>query len=520
MNDILLLSRLEFARFRQFTQRGHKLGRYYMIILTILLISVALIFLRGTNGYFLFGIGMISSFSLIFITTIINLSTVLTNEQKEWWLMYPFSRSKLVLGRTLGYVLFGLYEALYLYFICLVIYLIMIGCGWFSVIPYSHFILFALVSLMTYIIPIPIAVSFGMSGILFNRGWARVGHIISLVIFQAPFVAGSAYYHIGRITNYRLMDMFHILTYIPFIILIGYPLSFLILWMTTTYGIKRLGDIKYESLGARKKQLTQTTNQSAPIHRKRSKFMALYSLEASRFPLFNHRSPLVFRVILYTVYLALLVGGFFAATYQSAVIGIPNFVFIMAFGFVTFYGLNMNIYDFQKQRGEWWLGLPYSRRMLLGARVLSLWIHTIKMIFFGLLSLGVGMSIRWLFHPLPMASYMIAGRYIFATSLLMISLITINVLLIQFFPVTIKNPGLVILIFPIYFSYYIGIKLQENWINIDHIVKGPIPHFWTHMIELIIIGIPLGIYSFHVGAKHLNYYMNMHRSNTKGWLNR
>lgn len=528
MKIIAKLGRLEASFFRPW-MIGNQRSQYLQIAGIVLIMLAGSLFLfHDTNNlerYFLTGIGF-SWFALSYLS-MLRVAFIANGSLQEWWLTLPYPRFSLVIGKAAGVLCAGIHFIVYTLLVMTAHCLIATSQGWMQPFDMQAFFRAASLFLLYSCIGLPCTVAIGMLSLLFQVGWARIGLGVLFTIVPIMLVG----WMFAAETNAPVASM---VPMVSAIVLIGWPLALLLLWVAATLGLKRLGNARYsyEGAGSSLKQPHQSVQQAQSTAKqslirtqlqngiqakakRTTPFWTLVRLEQTRYRWIGRKASRKAKFIAYPLMMILLIISYCSGSDFEDVLFLQNILLTLSYPVIVVYALAGLHYDLQKGQGEWWLTFPHSRLLLLGSRLFAFFTSMLSYLGLAFLLAAIGVTIRSLSQPILGEHWIFIGsNFLYAAAPTLLA-VFINVSLFQIAPLAYKYKEFLVFFVPVYSIHVFVTRYLTEWFfpNQHHYETGVLipPDYWTHLFYLIGIGFPLAAICILLGAKHLNEYLNAGR---------
>lgn len=320
------------------------------------------------------------------------------NPFKDWWLTMPCARRDLMRAKALANMRSAFILSGAVWLVCALDAVLRAARGVLPNEPEADRLLAAIAAYGLLLAAIAaLSVCAGFLVLSLCNGW-RLWLLIPLAIFAImPFVLMQIVAQPNEAVAARLSAGWAAV-YALLAIALSALLYRLMLHLAERYGLPAL---------ARHRAGGQAfARNGAAIRRERFRtrgggFRALFGLERARFRSFaSHRAARA----LYAALLALsAVGSYFAASASKNMFGMLMVIVLFAALIPSSIIGTVNQNDANQRRLAWFLAFPYSRRLLLAARLLALWTSWLYWVSGVLLAYGVGIGLRAAFgrvaHP-------------------------------------------------------------------------------------------------------------------------
>lgn len=512
MKTVLLLAEFETSRYSPYLI-GTKKSNYNMIALGLLVFLAANVavlrhYATASGLIMINTVFLIEAFILILLVEYMSFTK---SNDRDWWLLLPYSRMKLVLGKAVGYGKVVCHLFLYLTFVRLLHYAISVR--WFGTAPASLPELLGLIgaNAIMVIAGLPVLIGFGLLLIVFQTWWARIILFLLFIYTIVPvtvfvFLAGAAEFASAHLGAAQMVY------YATITAAIGWPAAALLLWLAAKVGMKHLGSIRYKGgwswLSALGGQEDSADLAGENRGGRRTPFRALVALERKRYRLLtNSRSGTLISVLL-----AAIIG---TIAYNSSgemwdYVSFFSFVVIFSYMGIVIFMINRQA-EFQKTWALWWITFPHSRYTLALSRVTA-YLSVMMPYWLVLAGSGVGGALvrQWI-DPMPQEHWLMAGQYTFCYLIVFLPLMILYVFAVQATPAFFRPSWLMVFAFPLYAGYVLSFQLSQWMIWPDRnaglkFEDGPNPDFVWKAIGLFGFAIPFALFCFWLGVKYMNNY--------------
>ncbi|TBL79529.1 hypothetical protein [Paenibacillus thalictri] len=528
MKTVSLLAKVALSRYEPYMP-GMPRSNYKAITLILLaLFTVSLLFMRGytsLNGILTAGVLLTANMlHILMLAEAPHLRGL--GQDKHWWLLLPYPRPALLLGKLLAYVRAGMILFGYTLAMLIVLYEIKAMTGLARQADAIAMLQAVGANLLLALAVLPILAALGLLLAVFEVWWTRIVAFLGFMYLMTPllifsFTAGDFTWENGQLAPSRIVY------YALLILAFGWPLACGFLWLTAAVGMKRLGRIRFHG-GSVTADDTDHRRYATRTHRlaavdpakKPSPFWALVAMERRRFQTFHAHAPKKAKLIACLIMVILAAAGYMKGGDFLDLISLLTLMATSGYMGIVIYWLNKQA-DYQKGFVSWWLAIPVSRVVLVGSRVFAY--ATSMLVYFIVLVLcvGAGIALRQWANPLPGEQLLVALHYFSHYVVLMIPLAILYVISAQVIPAASKHPLLYLLVAPVYAGFIFGIQLGNRLIMPGQMagrkmLDGPAPDFGVHLLQVYGIALPFAFVCFWLGAKYVNHYLFMKNSPLTG----
>ncbi|SFL56599.1 hypothetical protein SAMN03159341_107160 [Paenibacillus sp. 1_12] len=519
MRTILTLARFELSRYSAYMPGTSKSSYRRIGLIFFLLLVVSMAWSRGeTTVSSLYAFGLVVFLETMLIIMVWEALSVGRNgRDQKWWLLLPYSRLTLVLGKGLSYLWLGLYLIMFMLLLCTTHYALLLV--WGSIQQADAMIIGYAAGTAGWLalVFLPVLTSLGLLMFVFQMWWARIGTMIvflyiSMQLLIVTFLVVSS---IWISLQFTLPSTQTVIV----LILAGWLLSCAGVWLSSTVGMKKLAQLRftgYAALSSPDSVLSQNVVPTQRAGRRASPFWAMVAMEKRRYQWIGRHAPRRIRWLVFTLMALLTFLGYHNSGSLTDVILFQSTLTMIGYMGIVVYGFNRNA-DYGKGFALWWLAFPHSRYLLLGSRIFAYLVSMVSYWLLAVLSAVVGVLLRQGINPMSGGDLGIAGLYFIENAVLMIPLAVFYVLAVQITPAVNKYPVLILFLLPLLISYGLSIQLPNLWIMPDRLPwltlrNGPAPDFLPHLMLLYGIGILVSLIGFGLGGKYLNRYSMMKNS--------
>ncbi|WP_028547468.1 hypothetical protein [Paenibacillus sp. UNC451MF] len=513
MKAISLLANMETSRYSPFMIGSRKTNYKWIALGMFVLLTVSMVMMNGVttvNG--LLFAGVLNVFVAMILFIIMDGITLSSAQEREWWLLLPYPRLVLVLGKALGLLRIAVHLILYLAIIRIIQYALSAGL--------MHHMQSAAVIDLLYLIGanallliagLPIIISLGLLVTVFQVSWVRVLLILAGMYMFMPsliltFMAGNTEFALSNLTPSNLARFAMIL------LLVGCPLSVLSIWLATSVGMKHMGKVRFTRgfIPAIQRQSILQEKKLERNSRWRTPFWSLVAIERQRYRWFGLQNHRLGRIIAGTLMLVVAILSYRSAGEFFELVSFLSMIMIGSYMLLVIYYLNRQV-EFQRGPAHWWITLPYSRSLLLGSRVVAYLSVMLPYVGTILLCAIIGAAVRQWIDPMPGDELLVALRYAYHYALVFIPLIILYIIALQGFPAFLNRSWLMIFAIPMYGGYVLGFQLAQSIITPRHMDgwtfrSGPAPDFGYHLLLIYGLAVPYALFCFWLGCKYMNRY--------------
>ncbi len=549
MKSVLTLARLEYSRHEAWAlfsrKREHKPYTALILIATVALGSTLfdslLIKRLGQVQEWIYVGGVAWILCVMVFQWVITLVVGQTLE-RDWWLSFPHSRLRLMLGKSLATVaisarigaILAIGLALAHTFLALV-FRAPVGVA-------STQLGYGLLVCLSVAILLPFAIGFSSLAVA-AKGWLRILGVLHVLVVYAlsaiAIIGGIAAATSGPTGAFgfpNLTSTTMLLRALPWFLL-GWPFGLVFLALTP-WGLTRLGDARFPNAGspryrddavvsntkggsglrgkaigahARKNAWLQPEWQSELPQRPRRPYVALFRLELTRYRLLSRSANRFASAAAYTWLSLMAVGGFFVELSSAAMFLVPMFVsWFLMYGLYT---SSMNIRNLDRTRGylPWLLSFPLARWKLLVIEKLAALCVMISSILLSLAACAAGFLIHALFTPVPGQaghSLMLLGQA--EPALLVTGALGLG--LASCYAWLLAHPWRALLLLPLAYAPMAVFSFMNNLFfsgSIGNSLPATLAGYGSALAWIIGIGLPLAVWGVWIGARYQHVYMQV-----------
>lgn len=505
--EIIKIAGVEFAGLRANLPRWSKKGVGSLLIYAVIALAVFIFMFSDTLEEPLHLMAGVTMFvlSVTYIVAFINVLQFTSVTYRGWWLTLPYPRYVIVYARLLSMLRFGASIAVPIIIAGIAYYVLALDRWGMQPISLEQFSMTGVALAILLTVAAPIVIALGLVLTTLYSGWMRWIYIVPYFIFSAMSFSAMM---LVQMIDVQFLTASYMLIYALIGLVVGWPLTYLMLRYIARVGMYNMANVDSSSNHVMKKPSTQ--KKGVKINPKRG-FSALYQLERSRYTYMSSLLPI--RIILYVV--ALLVG---IIAYISALevgsmnaLGFVAFLVTIPLIFPAFWSIMITATGTQKNRLEMWLSFPYPRIQLLVARVAAIWMTAVRYVVVWSIVFWAATIAAMLIHSVGTEHLQLSLVWFAYGLALYVSTLTISIALLQIQSYTAKSSWLALLFAPLYFLAFYQTALLLNHFIPDELGQVATYPDWTRLILLLVIGLPLGLFSVRLGAQHLHYFLRQER---------
>lgn len=463
---------LEWRAYRGYLPLNAAMAGYWVLIMAVLLAAVLIFIGDGFPAESMFALGA----ALVFVCALYAgggmAMTIWENRFREWWLGLPFSRRTLVGTKLIAACGMQGFVAAGLWIVCLAYGIVcwsgqdetgaMLDGGSLAGTALAY------AALCAALIPLGVSVGYSLLGMYY--GWRRWLLIPWLIVLTAPLPLLGIVPAL-RENQMTYLDGEHVFLYACVCAALAAAAYRGCLALTAGRGVSDLSRHRPGSLAGLGARRRERASHALGARRIGSGFAAVYALERSRYRYWMSIMPA--RIVYICLILISVVGGFFGARAPLELLDALRGLLVLPCLLPSVVITTMLAHEGNKRRIEWWLGLPYSRSMLLAARLLAIWAFTVRAVGGWLVAAAIGFAVGGhgglaYFSP---GEHLGALAYLFAIFALCAGTVT-ALTLTQIYSQ--RNALLTWLFVPLGICIYFLPSLINRWVVTEKLLAGPI----------------------------------------------
>ncbi|BBI35418.1 hypothetical protein [Cohnella abietis] len=507
MTTLRSLTKLEFSQFSSslpsLTRRGLGITISYIALLVVLGLYC---FRNYDSPAIVFTVGLAMSWLIIMTLSMVHIAMIWAQPYREWWLMLPHPRSVLAKAKSLSFMKVGFRIVILIQLACLFYYGVALALGQMKLMPIGQLAAMVGANLLLALVSIPVTVLIGMAVCTMYKGWTRWLLIPYLLLTQSSYALFGVIFSMDS-SDFKANSPSYLLLYSAGIVIIGWPIAFLLMRLISTTGLKNMADIRLvmkstassNSLGKSSSKLTHQKSRS-------SGFAALYALERERYRYYG--SIKLVQIIKYSLLAVVVLGAFLSSEDSKDLIEMLQVLLMLPVLLASI--LMMNKANIDRKHMQWWLSFPLSRRSLILSQIAGMGITVIRIIGALLVAFVLGIALSISMGRMEMEQLSSCMEWFAYTLVLYVSILTVILGVMQFTYYLMRSTVMsVAILFPIYltvaFQNWIVKKLfyPEGFYSSDLV-----PH-WDNIGILLAVGLPLALFCISIGAKYVHLLLDI-----------
>jgi hypothetical protein len=517
MNAVKQLAELEFSRYRDLLPGWNRKGlRLILIYLMVPLVVSFYLFRQQESPQLLFTTAVLALLGLGLFAGLFMMITFWGSAQREWWLTFPLPRLALVYAIALSLWRLGWRIGLLLASVCALHYTIAVSMGWMEPLRLDYLIAIAIPLALFAAAALPLVITYGLLITVLYQGWARLAIIPYVILMQVPISLIGLLFAVNDPTS-RWVSPSYIWLYTLGAIVIGWPVTYLLLRIIAGVGMKQLSDVRLRikpglAQAAPANNDAGISSSDADRHDRKlnQSFFTLYKFERTRFVYYGSLLPV--RLTLYTILAGLAVGSYFAAGYAEAMMELPRVMLMLPVMMANIWTMNINGYEMQKKRIQWWLTFPYSRNLLVLTRIAAIWVSTFKYMLTLSAAFWFGAAIRLTAYPVDREQLYTYLSWFGYSALLYLAALTVTMGVLQLANVFMTSTVMSIMTVPLYFAVAFETQLINSYLYPDSFQLADQAPVWTTVWMAGALGIPVALLSVFIGSKYLHLLLKQESS--------
>lgn len=505
MTTLRRLVQFEYSRFSSLVPGLTRTGIQVALTYLVFLLAGAFYFLRNQDTpEVVFALGVALSWGIMMNLSLFHIMMIWAQPQREWWLTFPYPRLQLVGAKAIGLMRVSVRIVILILLACMIYYVLALALGMMNPMSAGKGLALIGASLLLAGSFIPVAIILGLTVSTMYSGWARLLLIPYIIIIQSPYVLLAILMEM-EVSQFRYLSVSHMLLYTLGIVVIGWPLAYVMMRLIAGIGLRNMADVRLRMKSITSHKGEVTNKNKTRIADQRSAIATLYTLERSRFRYYGS-IPAV-RIIKYSLLAIIAAGAYFSSNYPIAVLEMLQVLFMLPVLVSSIYVMNKSSID--RKNMPWWLGFPVSRNHLLLAQLAGVWVTAVKIIAALSMAIWVGISVgliagrmEWQVVPGYLEWFMYA-------LILYITILTLAISFIQSSYYFMKSKVLSILVIPQYLLVtFQGMIINEYLYpeNFELYTQDPA---WGMIGNLLVVGLPLAAICIQLGARHIHFSLGI-----------
>lgn len=500
MNTLRRLVEFEYSRFILYVPGSSKDGIRAAITYFVFLIAGAFYLFRNHDTpEVVFAIGVALSWGIMMNLPMFHIMMIWAQPQREWWLSFPHPRLTLVIAKVIGLVRVGVRIITLILLACLIYYGLAVSLGMMNQQPIGKIILLAGASLLLAGSMIPVAVVLGLTLSMMYSGWARWLLIPYIIIIQSPYVLLGLSMEAAAL---RYLSPSYMLLYTLGIVVIGWPLAYILMRGIAGIGMKNMADVRLRMKStATYKGVEDTKEVKVRIVGERSRFATLYLLERSRYRYYG--SILAVRIIKYSLLIIIAAGAYFSSGYQTAVLEMLQVIFMLPVLAASIYTMNRSSID--RKHLQWWLGYPVSRSLLLLSQLAGVWVTTMRVI--GTISVVIwaGIAVGLITGRMEWQDVSLSLEWFVYSLVLYTTILTFAMGILQSSYYLMKSTVMsLFLVFPQYLLVAFQSMVINEYLYPDNFNSSIQTPEWSTLGILLALALPISAFCIHLGVRSVH----------------
>ncbi|OBZ09658.1 hypothetical protein A8L34_20485 [Bacillus sp. FJAT-27264] len=500
MTALRALTDLEYSRYNPYKWGRQSFWGITVALFTLLLgIGWYLFHSRQPSLQAPFTAGTILMIGIIMYLSSVDMLLFTVHSSREWILNFPHSRKLLLYAKAISLFKHGLYLASIVIAANIGLYVLFNLTGHYEHLLFKELVLTVVAHALFMASIFPLAIVCGLLAGTILMGWKMLLLVPFSLLWLSPLMALATYLNSTALNGEQLqyLSPSYILLYTLGILLIGWPLSYMLIQWIAKAGLERMSEIRYNFLAV---QLPFFKEQNTvKSYRRSSGFQALYQLERSRLQYFEGLIPI-------KVIKGVVLAGSFILFYlfpedDQFVLTLTKMQFILPVLVASIWIMCKSGVE-QKQL-NWRLSLPHPRLLLITSSIVATGVTVLRLhLMLSIATLaGIGAALaggRTNFASVT--DYLHWFAYIFLTSTLMLIL---SLCLVQISYYLMKSKILIALILPLYMIIALQQTIVNNTFLPENIQIGQSPN-WPLLGWVTLIGLPLAAACLPLGARYLH----------------
>lgn len=444
--------------------------------------------------------------SVTYIFSFFNMLQFSSLPYRQWWLTLPYPRHVIVYARMVTVLRAMLSISVPIMVGGMVYYFIAVDRWGMQSISFETFIAKAAGFIVLLGVAAPMIIALGFLVTTLYRGWVRWVYIVPYFLLTAMSFSAVT---LVELIDVQLLSTSNLFTIALIGLVVGWPLAFLLLNYISNAGMYNMANVNSSAdkmnifLNKRSKKKNRIK-----INPEKRGYTTLYQLERSRYT--HIGSMRLIRILLYVTLFIIAFVAYISAMKIGSMNVLGFIAFLATFPLIMpiFWSMMISTAEVYKNRIDWWLSFPYARLQLVVARNAAIWVTAMRQIVLMSIVFWVATIVASLIHSSGTEHLRLSLAWFAYGFMLYMSSMTISMMLLQIQSYLTKTKGLALLIIPLNFLIFFQPFYMLHYFLPFELGKTPYYPDWTWLILLIVIGLPLGLISMRLGAKHLhdNYY--------------
>lgn len=501
MTTLRRLVQFEYSRFSSLVPGLTRTGIQVALTYFVFLLAGAFYLLRNQDTpEVVFAIGVALSWGMMMNLSMFHIMMIWAQPQREWWLTFPYPRLLLVGAKAIGLMRVGVRIVILILLACMIYYGLAFALGIMSPLSAEKGLALIGASLLLAGSFIPVAIMLGLTVSTMYSGWARLLLIPYIIIIQSPYALFGFLMEM-EVSQFRYLSVSHMLLYTLGIVVIGWPISYVLMRFIAGIGLKNMADVRlrmkstssHRNAGDTKKAAVQLTG-------KRRGLKALYAMERSRYRYYG--SIKAIRIIKYSLLAILAVGAYFSSGYPKDSLEMLQVIFMLPVLAAGIYSMNRSSID--KKYLQWWLGYPVSRVQLLLTQLAGLWVTVLRIIAAISTSVWVGTGIGLITGRMERQDLSGFLEWFSYALVLYVVALTLSMGILQCSYIFMKSKALALFLFPL----YLLVSFQSIMIN-EYLYPEEFESYaqapeWGTIGIIVAVGVPLAAICMKIGASYIH----------------
>lgn len=497
MNTLRRLVEFEYSRFISSVPGSSKNGIRAAITYFVFLIAGAFYLFRNHDTpEVVFAVGLALSWGIMMNLPMLHIMMIWAQPQREWWLSFPYPRFTLVIAKVIGLVRVGFRIIILIFLAGLSYYGLAISLGMMNPQPVGKIILLAGASLLLAGLMLPVAVVLGLTISMMYSGWARWLLIPYIIIIQSPYVLLGMSMEAAAL---RFLSPSYMLLYTLGIVVIGWPLAYILMRGIAGIGMKNMADVRLRMKSTASYRGVEEDTKEVKVRKvgERSRFATLYLLERSRYRYYG--SILAVRIIKYSLLIIIAVGAYFSSGYPTDLLEMLQGIFMLPVLTASIYTMNRSSID--RKHLQWWLGYPVSRSLLLLSQLAAVWVTAMRVI--GALSVVIwaGIAVGVVTGRMEWQDVSLYLEWFAYSLVLYTTVLTFAIGILQSSYYLMKSTVLSIFLVPQYLLMALQSMIINEYLYPDNFNSSIQTPEWSTLGILLALALPIAAFCIQFGAR-------------------
>jgi hypothetical protein len=504
MSTLKLLTQFEYRSFMPRTRKQSVLGG--LLIVAFLVMIGVYSDIHFTNPQAIFAAATVGAIGIIMMIAIFHVGRLFNSKYREWWLTLPHSRMLLILSKMIGLTRVGYWIAVISMLASSGVYGMQAWMGTIKPLSTNGLLLLVASYLLFIAVVVPIVVVYGLSLCLMYTGparWALIPYCIGMFL---PLSLLGVIIALEQ-SDQWLLSWPYVLSYCGWIVVIGWPLAYVLVRLMASRGLRSFGDLRLLSVNASKenpvvKPKMEHTYDYA--NGKTSGFAALYQLDRSR--LRYYESKLLFRIVIGLTIILCGVVGFFGADKPIAVYEFITTMFLFPVLLSVLWMMNRG--QIERKTFVWWVGFPGRRSRLILSNIAAVFAVAFRYMLFMVLAFWCGLIIALMSNHVDSGSVleMVPWQVYSLTLNMVILILCLSLLQLSYWSIQSGLWG--ILLIPVYWGVISQYSIVNRYFYTESFQGMDQSPMWGSLGWLVLIAIPLSVLCIWIGGRYFHHVLD------------